>query len=66
MKRAFKKNLKFERRWAILIDKYINSDVKISKLDFDVLFICGPFMKNKILNPTLFRKIWTDENAVTI
>jgi hypothetical protein len=66
MKRAFKKNLKFRRRWAILIDGYIDGDIKVSELDLGVLLICGLSVKNKMLSHTLSRKIWTDEDAVTI
>jgi hypothetical protein len=49
MKRALKKNLKFERRWAILIDEYIDGDAKMSELDLGVLLICGLSVKNKML-----------------
>jgi hypothetical protein len=55
-KRALKKNLEFGRRWAILVNGYVNGDVKMPGLGLGVLLICGPSVKKKMLSPPLFKK----------
>ena len=39
---------------------------KVFRLGFGVLLIYEPSVKNKILSYILFRKIWTDEDVITI
>jgi hypothetical protein len=44
-KRALKKNLEFGRRWTILVDGYVDGDVKMSGLGLSILLVCGPSVK---------------------
>ena len=55
-KHALKKNLEFGRRWAILVNGYVDGDVKMPGLGLGVLLVCGPSVKKKMSSAPLFKK----------